>query len=1032
MMKQSRNLFKKELNAKLPNLHSMSVTDTWNLPGKTRKIAKTLFLFRGWVNDESNFDRISLTSSSGVPPPSSKPSDLHLVNLLHAKKGSALFRLGTILTRIEDMSHILVWTTSDPNQMSKSLLKISESYEKIALIELPRLKMKFQPRKDDDGAVRMYLLDHSGWFISDNVSRFESVEAAPQNTDLGEEETKTKLAKPPGTQFLAELLDRVEDCLILENHARELQILVPNHDLYRPTVFGEPFSTRLVCDRSCQGWQSVMESRYYLYPVHTSKTFLLTTTLESTLYLALLRFLHRKYSMAFKLIDTCCVDTNFTDQEKWIFEQFHRGRTDCHPDAHACRLKLTLSVMHSKNKFKWEVHEEMERYLMKTGHVSADCTLTSDEELDVLYHTGCKGTPLIKDRLDFLKGVSEGNDTVTLKGRPCRVPGQPWLKLTSMSREYLEKYGRNVARVHYKRPEGGLLLNDKVLELIWESLVISDEESGANRQLGFLFLYELLTGVVQMNLLGENCTRSLGELLTRHLHLRLARWGQEATDEGEEELASSWPMAQLANVILLPQHSWPVIPQDANTGRALARGININARETKESLVKWFVDQFKAELTQVMRTPAYAERALKFQSYLATTRKEAENLGREISVATEVARWKAKHRLLPPDTACGSRPLTATKIFTGEADKAIVVTDQEVVAFSSRPLSVINLDKYVVQMESPPALLQDLPFDVRGHPMAQTIVARDMIKRIREDVGAYAKQQTRSKEARIVQLLDNDITKYLTDSSSRAALSGVVDRVSLLIDDLTKLQQADAEFVERAVTMLQHYANVVKFTQESSNADIDKHLFLLKRFGDQTCTLDINFLASVLISNNAKEYLLEFNPFLENTDEILTGLGCVMFRTNRISHANRAITLAVSLRNLLRQMISSLQATPVLTTASQISTTSSSASADSSEDRTSHDHLLDLTQRVRHTSINLASLLVSKRHYVAPSTAEGSTAIQYNYDPRFLIFEYIRDLLLRGRQVEMVNDFVNSMKSKEPARVQQMIMGGMLRLLYGK
>jgi hypothetical protein len=46
-----------------------------------------------------------------------------------------------------------------------------------------------------------------------------------------------------------------------------------------------------------------------------------------------------------------------------------------------------------------------------------------------------------------------------------------------------------------------------------------------------------------------------------------------------------------------------------------------------------------------------------------------------------------------------------------------------------------------------------------------------------------------------------------------------------------------------------------------------------------------------------------------------------------------------------------------------------------------------------------------------------------HYDPRFLIFEYIFNVLLRNRQVEMINDFVNKMKNGKSC-VQQMIMGG--------
>jgi len=206
------------------------------------------------------------------------------------------------------------------------------------------------------------------------------------------------LVRPPGAETLNELLQGVENCLVLENNERQLQVFVPNHDVYRPAIQGEPFTRSLVTDRSCMGWQQVMESRYYLYPVHTSMTFLKPQTLGATLYLVLIKFLNRNYYETFHLTNACSVDTKFTDEESWIFDQFGRSMTDLHPDAHACRLKLTLSVLFSDNRYKWEVHEEMDSYLAKTQHVSGNCVLTAEEELDILY--ACKkGTPRIRNRL---------------------------------------------------------------------------------------------------------------------------------------------------------------------------------------------------------------------------------------------------------------------------------------------------------------------------------------------------------------------------------------------------------------------------------------------------------------------------------------------------------------------------------------------------------------------------------------------------------------------------------------------------------
>ncbi len=92
-----------------------------------------------------------------------------------------------------------------------------------------------------------------------------------------------------------------------------------------------------------------MEIRYYLYQVHTTCTFLTPTTLASTMYWALIQFLQRNYIAAFKLIESCSLDTPFSPEEKWIYQQFDRADFDQHPNAHACRLKLLLGMLFSSN-----------------------------------------------------------------------------------------------------------------------------------------------------------------------------------------------------------------------------------------------------------------------------------------------------------------------------------------------------------------------------------------------------------------------------------------------------------------------------------------------------------------------------------------------------------------------------------------------------------------------------------------------------------------------------------------------------------
>jgi hypothetical protein len=105
-------------------------------------------------------------------------------------------------------------------------------------------------------------------------------------------------------------------------------------------------------------------------------------------------------------------------------------------DAHACRVKLGLAVVFSNNKCKWEMKDELDRYLAKLAHVSAACRLSEEEERNAL-HQCSAASGMIKNRLLYLNAVRNGESTVTLKGDCPKVGGQPWHKLCGMGYEYL-------------------------------------------------------------------------------------------------------------------------------------------------------------------------------------------------------------------------------------------------------------------------------------------------------------------------------------------------------------------------------------------------------------------------------------------------------------------------------------------------------------------------------------------------------------------------------------------------------------------
>lgn len=72
-----------------------------------------------------------------------------------------------------------------------------------------------------------------------------------------------------------------------------------------------------------------------------------------------------------------------------------------------------------------------------------------------------------------------------------------------------------------------------------------------------------------------------------------------------------------------------------------------------------------------------------------------------------------------------------------------------------------------------------------------------------------------------------------------------------------------------------------------------------------------------------------------------------------------------------------------------------------------------MVHRVQHAAANLAAQLMAQRMYIDPSG---------RFDPRFLVFEYIVNFMLRPRQVELVQTFHTEAVGNR-STVQQMIMG---------
>ncbi|KAL3658013.1 hypothetical protein V7S43_017055 [Phytophthora oleae] len=877
---------------------------------------------------------------------------LYLLSMLEASSASEndeVIALSELLSRVEDISHILVWCTN------KDGATVSPGLSSIAFIELPRLKLKLQPIKElSTGRVRLSVIDQNGWFVSD-LTR-----AMPDET----------------SKYLRGLVEIAPDCFVLESDTTDLKLICPNHDLYRPAIRGEPFSSILVSDRGSMGWQQAMETRFYTYPVHSSNTFLLPSSLSSTLYLILTSLLTRNYAAAMELIMGCNVDVKFTDEEKRVFDQLSKTLDDRHPNACACRIRLSLGIAYSDNKAPWKLSGELHDYITTSGHVDASCKLSLEEEKEALAHCH-QQSPLLLLRNEYCDHVQPNTATkIDFKVTRSRVGGQPWMKLCLYSNGYLAAHGKKLSTVRYNRPKHAVGIDNKFLideeeagKLVWNCAVVGDEISGTNRGLGFLFLYECLNQQLVIRMGGDDCTRSFGDLFARFLHLKLSRWGRETVDDGEEECAPSYAMAQLAMVIAHPSAGWPSSPCDQESVHMLSRGANLYSKMTVGTMLKHFFDFGEME----------------FQSKLVSNDHQSRVIGPIKAQFSQLHHFAELVFEIPLSPTNDSKNFGASNTSCGER---YFVGTQSSPINPEFPLEAIDVQRFITFCDPEAEVGSKLPFDLSRHPVAQTAAAKDLLKRLGDDIAINAKAVNGSKDAFITGVTPMNLS---SPGEQTPANDSALENLQTLINLCEKMRMSDRKMVEEGIASLETLLNEIR-GDIHGNAEqiVAADRFVMQRHIGVYPRVTFDFLTSLLASDAFEVDLKARNPFAVSvTPDLVEKILLVLFLCSRIVHINRTIQAARALSNHLKGL----------------------SSPQSGENWSSK------AKMTRQASRDLADMLLSKRYYF-----HQGNSLEWRFDPRFLVFEYVFDILLRGRQVQMVDSFLTSL-AKGSSRVQQMIMG---------
>eukprot|EP01043_Picozoa_sp_COSAG02_P007470 COSAG02_NODE_223_length_28346_cov_91.381846_9_plen_1306_part_00 len=290
---------------------------------------------------------------------------------------------------------------------------------------------------------------------------------------------------------------------------------------------------------------------------------------------------------------------------------------------------------------------------------------------------------------------------------------------------------------------------------------------------------------------------------------------------------------------------------------------------------------------------------------------------------------------------------------------------------------------------------------VASHESASSAVAKSMLERMTADVAAYAADENARLEGHINGLGDVDlVTFFAAPGDNETAIPAARASLSTLLATMKGIRNEDARSISDVIPLLRHAANYVQLGHgDEAHEQVDRTLFVLKQACRRVPEISVEFLFGATLSSRGDTDVSNLNPYLNpGTLNLLQRLiGVTMLRANRVGHANRCIGMCVRLLGLVDRALK----------------TEPSERAGFAE---------TLIPQIAQASAALADGLQSRRHFMVedPSSSPLPKGVHIQYDPRFLIFEFVWNILLRQKQVEIVNMFREGLKDRR-SKVKQMV-----------
>jgi hypothetical protein len=935
-----------------------------------------------------------------------------LLNLLYAPADSALGLLADQLLRLENLSYCLVWSNTPPSKISSNTWMFDQNLT-IDVIELPRLNLNFVMKPSplaahvNSGERLLFSQDHIGLFLSNKLDH-----------------------------STVDLLAGIPNGLILENLDSELFLLVPSTIPIRPLVGKGWCSTSIVFDRVNTKWLKSLDQKHYLFPIHLSSAFLFTPSLSAALYLLNLKILARRYDQIFALIDSCVTDTPLTPEEAFLFEQlrYFSNEQDANPNSHAVRLKLSLVSMETPlaicSQQYWDIGRELESYINKHDLLHANCKLSIEEEMRLIEEgVEVMSTELI-NRLRYLQYCQKMNEealrqlggeagrntngslvgykfggaageqnqhqlTVVLPTPSLTFSFDSYTDASFLDPSTVNQLTEKFLNMSYTRPKETTGV-EAIREMKnWLSIGTSSNNGGlklkgGSYDLGFLFFFELMTSTLRFQILKDDSTYALGSMLLRMMS--------------------------------------PKETNDTNALMSLLRLMSLNPQLVHDKGFPRWKDTRTFKISVVFaKQGVFAELFKACRQYFEERRAEGKMIN---SVGVEV---ETRAPLIPgplPQQVYFERAWIAASSASGVdvncskryLNQSIDSLD-EIKAFTTIPLSPIGLSRFLVHKSRAERGLENispaLPLDLSNHKAMGSHVAQSMMTRLKNDIKYYAEKENERYEAFLKTMTEEEIKAMVEHASTgaNAGLTAAITQVRGILQALSELQKKDTDSIAQTTLRTLVLSNKVDIPMpnHSSNsmggathADIDAENksrsgagILLARIAGMEPTITFELLVASLLNSNSNLELQKLNPYLKNDDvnQILDMTASIVMHCSRLGHSHRAVSAARDLLAALMRLQDKQQRR-----AAQRAQAAASSQEEFTVEMTSQN--LTTFQSLFSQSQALAQLLIMKRFFVTAEPGKNGKDVLLAYDPRFLVFEFTHNVLLRRSQVHLVNQFM--------------------------